>query len=250
MIKNLLGQDEYQPREIKTEREETTNDAALEKISEPQYIEVNEAEILDAPETSFDRFDEAEISLSEEEIESINSFVETTSNPNDFSESRQFNASENLFAETTNEADYSAAPIEIINETENSETASYEHNAEIVAETVNHEPSVETRIDPTNFELPASTKIGEEKPAYDKEMLFQPLAEPESFAETARKSGLAYAAAITLFASIVFMLVIGWFADLLFGSSPWGIVGGIIFGSLIGFVQFFRMTAQILRNKD
>jgi hypothetical protein len=29
-----------------------------------------------------------------------------------------------------------------------------------------------------------------------------------------------------------------------------GIVGGIIFGSLIGFVQFFRMTAQIFKNKD
>lgn len=74
--------------------------------------------------------------------------------------------------------------------------------------------------------------------------------EPESQAETMRKSGLAYGAAITLFASVVFMMVIGWGADLLFGSSPWGIVGGIVLGALIGFVQFFRMTAQILKNKD
>lgn len=74
--------------------------------------------------------------------------------------------------------------------------------------------------------------------------------EPESQAETIRKSGLAYAAAITLFAAVVFMMVIGWGADLLFGTSPWGVAGGIVLGALIGFFQFFRMTAQILKNKD
>src|SRR4051794_30462666 len=63
---------------------------------------------------------------------------------------------------------------------------------------------------------------------------------PESLAETTRKSGLAWSAGIVLFSSIAFMLVIGWFADLLLGSSPWGIVGGIILGSIIGFLQFFR----------
>ncbi|HEY0657776.1 MAG TPA: AtpZ/AtpI family protein [Pyrinomonadaceae bacterium] len=73
---------------------------------------------------------------------------------------------------------------------------------------------------------------------------------PETQAETIRKSGLAYAAAITLFGAIVFLLLIGWFADLLLGTSPWGAVGGIILGSIIGFVQFFRMTSQILKNKD
>ncbi len=70
-------------------------------------------------------------------------------------------------------------------------------------------------------------------------------APPESTAETNRKSGLAYSAGIAFFASVVFMLVIGWGADLLFGSSPWGIVGGIVLGSIVGFVQFFRITSQI-----
>lgn len=70
-------------------------------------------------------------------------------------------------------------------------------------------------------------------------------AEPESFAETTRKSGLAWSAGIVFFASVLFMLIIGWGADLLFGSSPWGLVGGIVLGSLIGFVQFFRLTSQI-----
>ncbi|PYS88846.1 MAG: hypothetical protein DMF62_08680, partial [Acidobacteria bacterium] len=52
---------------------------------------------------------------------------------------------------------------------------------------------------------------------------------------------------IAFFASVVFMLVIGWGADLLLGSAPWGIVGGIVLGSVIGFVQFFRITSRIFK---
>ena len=68
----------------------------------------------------------------------------------------------------------------------------------------------------------------------------------ESAADTMRKTGLAWSAAIVFFGSVVFMLILGWFADLLFGSSPWGIVVGIIFGSIIGFMQFFRITSRII----
>ena len=70
-------------------------------------------------------------------------------------------------------------------------------------------------------------------------------APPETMAETVRKSGLAWSAGIAFFASVAFTMVLGWFADLLLGSSPWGIVAGIILGSLIGFIQFFRITSQI-----
>ncbi len=80
--------------------------------------------------------------------------------------------------------------------------------------------------------------------------IFQTEYQPESTAETMRKSGLAYAAAITLFGAVVFMMILGWGADLLFGSSPWGIVGGIVLGAIIGFFQFFRLTAQIIKNKE
>ncbi|MEP7149868.1 MAG: AtpZ/AtpI family protein [Acidobacteriota bacterium] len=73
-------------------------------------------------------------------------------------------------------------------------------------------------------------------------------AEPESMAETVRRSGLAYSAGIALFAAVVFMLVLGWGADVLLGTSPWGIVGGIILGSVIGFIQFFRLTSQIFKK--
>lgn len=77
-----------------------------------------------------------------------------------------------------------------------------------------------------------------------------PLADyyPPSAGETVRMTGLAWSAGISLFGSIIFLLVIGWFADLLLGSSPWGIVGGIVLGSVIGFIQFFRMNAEIFKR--
>src|SRR5262245_81601 len=56
--------------------------------------------------------------------------------------------------------------------------------------------------------------------------------------DSIRQSGMAYSAGIALFAAVAFMLVLGWGADLLLGTSPWGIVGGIVLGSIIGFVQF------------
>lgn len=82
----------------------------------------------------------------------------------------------------------------------------------------------------------------------DKEDFVISEAEPESMAETMRRSGLAYSAGIALFAAVVFMTVLGWGADVLLGTSPWGIVGGIVLGSAIGFIQFFRLTSQIFKK--
>lgn len=73
---------------------------------------------------------------------------------------------------------------------------------------------------------------------------------PPSEGESIRQSGLAYSAGIVLVVSVAFMLLLGWGADLLFGSSPWGLVGGIIVGAIIGFVQFFRITSQIFTTKQ
>ena len=72
--------------------------------------------------------------------------------------------------------------------------------------------------------------------------------EPQSKADAIRGAGLAWSAGIIFFGSIVFMLILGWGADLLLGSAPWGIVGGIILGSLIGFIQFFRISSQIFKK--
>ena len=87
---------------------------------------------------------------------------------------------------------------------------------------------------------------GESSP--DAYKAFQAPPEPESMAETVRRSGLAWSAGVAFFAAVVFMMILGWGADVLLGTSPWGIVGGIILGSVIGFVQFFRLTSQIFKK--
>jgi F0F1-type ATP synthase assembly protein I len=68
---------------------------------------------------------------------------------------------------------------------------------------------------------------------------------PPTTAESARRVGLAWSAGVVFGGTIIFMLVLGWLFDLMVGSSPWGIVGGIILGSIIGFMQFFRISRQI-----
>jgi len=104
---------------------------------------------------------------------------------------------------------------------------------------------------PPPEEKPSGSKITslfDEDAKSDDEPFILSEAPPQSLSETVRQSGLAYSAGIALFASVVFMLLIGWGADLLFGSSPWGIVSGIVIGALIGFVQFFRLTSQIFKK--
>ncbi len=70
----------------------------------------------------------------------------------------------------------------------------------------------------------------------------------ETADETARRTGLAFSAGVAFFGAVVFMLVVGWLADLFFGSAPWGIVGGIVLGAVIGFVQLFRISSQIFKK--
>jgi F0F1-type ATP synthase assembly protein I len=72
---------------------------------------------------------------------------------------------------------------------------------------------------------------------------------PPSQDETIRRSGLAYSAGIALFVAVLIMGFIGWIADQLLGSSPWGIVGGIVLGSVIGFLQLFRISSQIFNGE-
>jgi len=89
----------------------------------------------------------------------------------------------------------------------------------------------------------------DEEPRDDKDKYFTLSDDPpESMAETVRRSGLAYSAGIAFVAAVVFMLILGWGADLLLGTAPWGVVGGIIVGSVIGFVQLFRISSQIFKK--
>jgi ATP synthase protein I len=63
--------------------------------------------------------------------------------------------------------------------------------------------------------------------------------------ETNRKSGLAYAAAISLFAAVLAGLIVGWLLDRWLGTSPWLLVLGIVLGAAAGFYEFIRQTSKL-----
>ena len=60
-----------------------------------------------------------------------------------------------------------------------------------------------------------------------------------------RKSGIAYAAAFSLFASVVSGLLVGWLMDRWLGTKPWMLVAGLILGAAGGFAQFIRATSRL-----
>ena len=113
---------------------------------------------------------------------------------------------------------------------------------ETTSETINVESPDENITEESFTEESLTETTAVEEP------FIQTSAEPESVAETARKSGLAYGAAITLFGSVIFLLALGLLADWLLGTSPWGIVLGVVLGAVIGFYQFFRITSQIFKK--
>jgi ATP synthase protein I len=63
--------------------------------------------------------------------------------------------------------------------------------------------------------------------------------------EANRKSGIAYAAALTLFASVIMLCGVGWLMDRWLGTNPWLLVAGIVLGAAAGFYQFVRLTAKL-----
>jgi len=60
-----------------------------------------------------------------------------------------------------------------------------------------------------------------------------------------RKSGIAYAAALSLFASVVAGLLIGWLLDRWLGTRPWLLVTGMVLGSAAGFYEFIRASSKL-----
>lgn len=63
--------------------------------------------------------------------------------------------------------------------------------------------------------------------------------------ETNRKSGLAYAAAINLFASVITLAGLGWLLDRWLETAPWLLVAGVVLGAVVGFYQFIRITSKL-----
>lgn len=158
-------------------------------------------------------------------------------------------ASETVAAEVSEVPPTSSESAENFDQTAVYQSPFAEFEDETAKQTINAESPAETNAETVKFTPPLQTTA--KQPRAEESVLFSQTAyQPESSAETIRKSGLAYTAAIILVASIVFTLIIGWFADLLLGTSPWGIVVGIVLGSIIGFIQFFRITSQILKDKD
>ena len=70
--------------------------------------------------------------------------------------------------------------------------------------------------------------------------------EEDSPQETNRKSGMAYAAGFTLFASVAGFTGLGWLADKWFQTAPWLLILGIILGSAAGLYQFVRISSKTL----
>ena len=63
--------------------------------------------------------------------------------------------------------------------------------------------------------------------------------------ETSRKSGIAYAAALTLFFSVASLCGVGWLLDRWLGTRPWLMVVGLVLGAIAGFYEFVRLTSKL-----
>jgi F0F1-type ATP synthase assembly protein I len=64
--------------------------------------------------------------------------------------------------------------------------------------------------------------------------------------EAARGSGIAYAAGLSIFFSVVTLMGLGWVLDRQFGTG-WMMVAGIVLGAVVGFYQFVRIMSRLNR---
>ena len=129
---------------------------------------------------------------------------------------------------------------DVLNIPERAEKISvFRENSEIIEPIPLPENQATFTVAPTEALIPA-----------DQQTNLKPEISGETTEENLRRTGLAWSAATVLGGSVVFMLIIGWFFDLIFGSTPWGVVGGIVLGAVIGFIQFFRITSQIFKRDE
>jgi F0F1-type ATP synthase assembly protein I len=60
-----------------------------------------------------------------------------------------------------------------------------------------------------------------------------------------RKSAVVYGAITALVVSIISFLLVGWALDRWLKTGPWLLVGGIVLGTIVGFIQFIRGMSRI-----
>lgn len=72
-----------------------------------------------------------------------------------------------------------------------------------------------------------------------KDGFYQSDANPESQADSNRKSGLAYGAVITLVGAILVFLAIGWAFDRYFQTAPWALSSELFLAQLSAFTNLF-----------
>ena len=63
-------------------------------------------------------------------------------------------------------------------------------------------------------------------------------------AEAARGSGIAYAAGLSIFFSVLTCMGLGWALDRYLGTG-WMMVAGIVLGAAVGFYQFIRIMSRL-----
>ena len=62
--------------------------------------------------------------------------------------------------------------------------------------------------------------------------------------EAARGSGIAYAAGLSIFFSVLTLMGLGWVLDRQFGTG-WMMIAGIVLGAVVGFYQFIRIISRL-----
>jgi ATP synthase protein I len=62
---------------------------------------------------------------------------------------------------------------------------------------------------------------------------------------TSRKMGIAYAAGLTLFVSVISLSGLGWLLDRWLKTAPWLLVAGLVLGAIVGFYQFVKLTSKL-----
>jgi len=240
MIKNLLNADEEPPEGTKVTIEDTV-------VSVPAATQENTAQLLE---------EDSPKSAAFEIPTSAQFFVKPSQSSEEKTEFEEFSSAFDDIEKK--QQPIVSAPDESVNNEIRVESAGEnapdeDQYSELLAQIEKEEPEIFS--DPEKFvrENTVETeapRIEEPKNDYapSSGTLFQSDYAPPSSAETIRNSGLAWSAGIVLFGSVIFMMIFGWFADLLLGSSPWGLVGGVILGGLIGTVQLFRISSQIYRK--